>query len=117
VTVHIPDRFLPQIVIALEHRVAYLNAARRDPIPFEEIIQEPQRKASHEVPAAPAPESRRRNKRRGRCGAGRPAAPHLSHSRHSRYSTRMRCCRGSTLRGINKGSTPIIDRVAASDGD
>ncbi len=43
--VNIPDRFLPQIVIALAHHGAYLNATKRDGRPFEEIVQKLQRKA------------------------------------------------------------------------
>ena len=43
-TVNIPDRFLPQIMRALDNYAAYLNATNRDPRPFEEIIQRLQNK-------------------------------------------------------------------------
>ena len=45
-TVNIPDRFLPQIMRALDNYAAYLNATNRDPRPFEEIIQRLQNKPS-----------------------------------------------------------------------
>ena len=45
-TVNIPDRFLPQIVRALDNYAAYLNATNRDPRPFEEIIERLQNRPS-----------------------------------------------------------------------
>ena len=53
-TVTIPDRFLPQIVRALENYAAYMNATLRDPQPFEEIIERLQNKPA-KVAVMPSP--------------------------------------------------------------
>ena len=53
-TVTIPDRFLPQIVRALENYAAYMNATLRDPRPFEEIIERLQSKTA-KVAVMPSP--------------------------------------------------------------
>ncbi len=66
VTVTIPDRFLPPIVIALEHHAAYLNATKRDGRQFEEIVQKLQRNASPKATATPVLKSRRHVNRRRR---------------------------------------------------
>lgn len=47
------DRLLPQIVIALEHYTAYLNATKRNGKPFQDIGQEPMQ-CSHLRPIAGA---------------------------------------------------------------
>ena len=64
VTVTIPDRFLPQIVIALEHHAAYLNATKRDGRPFQDISRDLQRKVAAKTDTVPASRSHHGSKRR-----------------------------------------------------
>ena len=62
----IPDEYLPQIMIALEHHAAYLSATRRDGRPFEEIVRELQHKAQKGMGSVKEPVLKYRRIRRRR---------------------------------------------------